>query len=368
MRKTLNKISSENKQIGKPRKWKSPTQDDWNQLFKEALRFRKLQSWQYMDNEDFFGIEDPVSGELLFCSVMGSAEEYYGLAAYFGFDGLHTLMRSSVEDLSQNDEEIYKMHNIICTFEAWNDLLIEEQIQAEKYDPKLKEDPMCPGFISYEPGYIPFSLSQTECRLMTTILQQVTTISRNVAKDPSYLVPPKEGQILLRRVNSISKTGAPVWRNTWVYPPPFVPNFVFMHLDQAEVRKRLASYPIHEEMQWEVEFKHMPFVVEEGFKPYYPKMVFIADHQTGYVLEPIVCNDHESPESKILNHLIQLLDQYQVRPSALYARTPETLNLFSMLCTELGIRLVQSQDLAILDEVVKLLLKNYPRQKSDTIH
>jgi hypothetical protein len=349
-------------------KWKSPTQEDWNKLFKETLRFRKLQSWKYMDNEDIFGIEDPVSGELLFCSVMGSAEEYYGLAAYFGFEGLHTLMRTSAEDLSQNDEEIYKMHNIICTFEAWKDLLIEEQIQAEKYDPKLKEDPMCPGFISYEPGYIPFSLSQTECRLMTRVLQQAITISRNVKDNPFYMIAPREGQILLRKASSFTKSGAPVWRNTWVYPPPFVPNFVFMHLDQQEVRKRLTSYPVHEEMQWEIDFKHMPFVVEEGFKPYYPRMLFIADHQTGYVLEPIVCSDRDTPESRILGRIVQLLDQYQIRPSTFYARNPDTLNLFSMLCSELGIRLVQTQELPVLDEVEKLLLQNYPKQKTDTIH
>jgi hypothetical protein len=349
-------------------KWKPPHQEDWNQLFKEALRFRKLQGWKFMNNEDIFGIQDPVSGDLLFCSVMGAAEEYYGLAAYFGFEGLHTLNRTSVEDLSQDEEEIYKMHNIICTFEAWQDLLIEEQIQAEKYDLKLKKDPMCPGFISYEPGYIPYSLSQRECQLMTTILQQSITIARNYRDNSQYLTPPKDGQILLRKSTSCNKAGNPIWRNTWIYPPPFVPNFAFMHLDQQEVRKRLTTYPVHEEMQWEVELKHMPFVVEEGFKPYYPRMLFIADHQTGYVLEPLVCGDLDKPESRILNHIVQLLDQYQVRPSSIYVRTSETLNLFSMLCSELGIRLIQTQDLAILDEVEKVILNNYPKHQSNTIH
>jgi hypothetical protein len=348
-------------------KWKTPGKEDWTNLFKEALRFRDLQSWRFIGNDEIFAVEDPTTGISYFCSVMGAADEFYGLAVYPGIEGLYLLSQTNYQNVIPTEEDIYQLRSFICTYEPWQELLIEEQIQAEKYDPELKHDQMCPGFISYEPGYIPYGLSQNECRLMSLILRQSFNLARQCSQKPNFLNPPSEGQILLRKARK-NNEGKLIWRNVWTEYPSYVPYSPVMHIEHYETRNRLNAYTVNPDIQWEIEFLYMPFVIEEGYKPYYPKMLLVADHKTAFVMEPVICNDIELPEKRVLEHFIKLLDHYQCRPSSLIVRSTETMNLFSMVCSELGIALIQSASLPVLDDVKKVLLDNYSQQASHTIH
>ncbi len=351
------------------RKWKPPSREEWKALYQAAISFRKLECWNYMQIDDIFGIEDPLSGEIAFCTILGSEEEYFGLAAYMGHGGLFLLnYLISGTEKALEETDIYEGRNLICSFEPWDNLLIEEQIQAESFNPKLREDPLCPGFISYEPGYIPYSLSQEECQLMTKILAQTLPIARKLKQDPQYLRSGPRDQILVRRVYSKNQHNTPLWKNVWKPFPAFFPLYPVIHIHDPQIKKRLYHYPIEEGMEWEIDFHLMPFVVEEGYKPYYPRTLFIADRLTGLVMEPAICNDIEAPEKKLLQHLIKLIDQQSSRPSAIYVKNISTHHLMSMVSSELGIQLIRTSSLPILDEAKKALLKTISRYRSSMVH
>ncbi len=351
-------------------KWKAPLKEDWDCLYQEALKFRKLKPWLFFQNEDIYCIEEPESNMPIFCSIMGAGDEYFGISAYIGLKGLESIRKIIAEENHfRIEEEIYDIHSLLCSYESWEDLLIEEQIQAEKYDPKLKVDEMCPGFISYEPGYVPFSLSREECRLMTMVLKQSFNIVKHKKDDSCFLSSLHEQEILARKYHYTNKKGTRVWKNEWTVFPPYIPPFDIMHIQNPEIKERLTAYP-QSDVIWEVEALYMPFVIEEGFKPYYPKMLFVVDHHSGHALSPALCRDAESPKDKFLSHFISLLDQCRFRPKAIMARNEKNINLFSMVCAEVGIKLLQESSLPKLDEMKTSLVHDFSQIKntSSTVH
>jgi hypothetical protein len=72
-----------------------PSHDEAKTLCELALRVKELAPWQWMEETDIFGIEDPDTGELGFISVMGYLGEYESVAVYRGAEGLYGFMPRS---------------------------------------------------------------------------------------------------------------------------------------------------------------------------------------------------------------------------------------------------------------------------------
>jgi hypothetical protein len=70
---------------------KKPTITEWQALYTAADQFKKVQCWEWMSEDDLFGVQDPEGGEIAFCCIMGAGGEHLALAAYLGTFGLGTL-------------------------------------------------------------------------------------------------------------------------------------------------------------------------------------------------------------------------------------------------------------------------------------
>ena len=50
----------------------SPTKQEWQELFAALREFKKTAPWRWMYNSDLFGVQNPESGEIGYCCVMGN--------------------------------------------------------------------------------------------------------------------------------------------------------------------------------------------------------------------------------------------------------------------------------------------------------
>ena len=48
-------------------------------LYSLVREFAELAPWQWMENADVFGVEDPATHTVGWCVVLGEGEEVYGL-------------------------------------------------------------------------------------------------------------------------------------------------------------------------------------------------------------------------------------------------------------------------------------------------
>ncbi|HBK61669.1 MAG TPA: hypothetical protein DDZ84_12920, partial [Firmicutes bacterium] len=69
----------------------SPSLEVWRKLHEAADGFKAIEAWTWMSDASIFGVRDPVTGTVAYCSVIGELGELLGLVAYLGAVGLRAL-------------------------------------------------------------------------------------------------------------------------------------------------------------------------------------------------------------------------------------------------------------------------------------
>jgi len=67
-----------------------PTINQWKELYKTAIKFQRMECWNWMWDTDLFGVQNPENGEIGYCVIMGGAGEHFALAVYLGSEGLYS--------------------------------------------------------------------------------------------------------------------------------------------------------------------------------------------------------------------------------------------------------------------------------------
>ncbi len=83
-----------------------PSRDEWARLFAAVDAFRSLSPWQWMAEDEVTGVQDPETGEITWCCVLGAYGEVFGLAAYNGTRGLSIYTRVKAGKLSARSDAI----------------------------------------------------------------------------------------------------------------------------------------------------------------------------------------------------------------------------------------------------------------------
>ncbi len=65
-----------------------PDHEQWKQLYGLAFKFKQIAPWEWMTDDLIFGVQNPKTGKIGYCCVIGNLGEVFGLIVYKGTKGL----------------------------------------------------------------------------------------------------------------------------------------------------------------------------------------------------------------------------------------------------------------------------------------
>ncbi len=326
-----------------------PSLQEWSALYRAAIDFQRIQPWQWLDDSDLFGVKNPENGEIGYCCVVGALGEFLGLVVYLGTEGLESYLKIQNSEFPEEDL-LSTAKSLVASFGDRKFLQKTDLEVIKRLGLKFRGAKSWPLFRSYEPGYYPWYLNQSQVRFLTHALQQAADVSVRMKIDGHLLADPGKVQYLVRVPEG---SGAHLdWKDEWLSPVP------------PERAKNEAPVPDEVRLQrikkrgftqagiWEVDFFQFSVPIQEGDRPFFPFCLLIVDHDSGFVFE----SDLESKDrhrTEFQNHLLKVIEEIAYLPQEIQVKRDEVFQLFEVLASRLGMEIKRVKKLNELERAQK---------------
>lgn len=313
---------------------------EWEKLYRNTDKFFQLAPWNWMTDEDLFALVDPRIPETLFGCVMGQQGEHLALAGYLGETGVQGYFQiaTGAHDESMGDM-LGLQHCLMASFENKNALEASDRNIITSLNRRYRGKQMWPLFREYKPGFFPWFLTSTQITWLTTLLKQSLIVAEYAREHEEGLSRACriEGKILARVLRDPHDEKS--WETTWL---PFTPekyirmgaaplwsatdtdiSSLIQTLDQAESSKGT----------WEVEVFYGSMFVQErnDVRPYFPPIVLIVDHDSGFILGTTVTEKTQEMPQAIVAKLDKIVSSHHARPRRLLVKQRELYTLLAPL-------------------------------------
>lgn len=329
---------------------KSPSIQEWENLYSAAVEFKKLKPWEWMWDDDIFGVKNPETGETGFCCVMGGGGEHFALGLYQGSEGLDGLSRiRSGEILPDEPEALFVQKCLMASFENREFIEDEDYQILRKLGLRFRGKNAWPLFRSYQPGYVPWYVTDDEARFLTLALEQAIQVCRQYYENPEVLKPPMMTQLLVRVLDGDT------WHDEWLEP---------WDLEEKEVTGRFVKEEDLEEILkfshkgvLEVDYYFYPEPVQEETdqRPYFPHTILWADHESGLLLNTTLSEPNEWVPS-LLKSFQEVTESRGSLPHKIQVQKVEIYDLMENITSKLDIELSMATGLDVLDDAREYIL------------
>lgn len=322
--------------------------DEWEKLYRAAADFKDLACWRWMHDSDLFGVQDPDSGEVGYCCVMGNLGEFLGLAVYLGPEGLQAYLRMASGKVGEGDPEaLFVQKCLIASFESRDSMEKPDLQIIKQLGLKFRGSQAWPLFRCHDPGYVPWYLNGNQVRFLTLALEQAMDVATRLKTNRGLLEPPEEDLLLVRVREGTGQGGQ--WRDVWLTPPPLPIERMPDPVDEMTLH-RMEKARRARQGSWEVDVFHAPAVVAEGPRPYYPRVSLVVDRDTGLVLNVDLGPAWQSWE-EMREQFLGFVEASERLPQTLLVYREELERLLFPMTERLGIDLVLADELETLEEV-----------------
>jgi len=314
--------------------------EDQKELYKLSLKFRDLAPWKCMTDSDLFGIQDPQTGQMGYCCVLGNARNEYGLVVYLGTEGLKAYLRIFRERFDPEDPDLMHVQKTLnLTFERRSCLPGEDLKLLDSLGFHLNESQLCPLIRSYLPGYFPWHLTGEQARYMSLALSQVMEVYPRFKANPRMFSPPEPGEFFARM--SQREDSGVTWTDRWFTPP-------------AEDRAALSAKPLDREEAgrikqdigakkgtWEVHSFYSPVPVKDGTnRPFYGRIFLWMDSGADFILKTHLLHPSKEYENEFTRQFLEIIREVKSMPEKVFVTNGEFLALLEPVRLAFGIDVV----------------------------
>lgn len=342
--------------------------EKWRPLYEAADRIKKLAPWDWMEESDIFGVQDPESGEIGFVSVMGLLGEHLCVAVYLGANALNQFWALSemdeIEDAMEDELEVVSYLLSIPQMQAsfeFQDMVTKEDAQImRRLKLKYNDSTGFPIFRNIHPGCPPDLLDVDRIPFLTLVLEQTLDVASRFEEDENLLYPDSVGdeEMYLLRVAS-EQDGKLVWRDEIMPFPEPQPTLIAIDLEE-DAYEALQNAP-RVGNSVEIDVFMMPTPIEErGLeRPFFPYPLLIVDSDSGFVLAHEMLTPLPSLEamySQVPQKVIDLLLQINILPHEIHVQREGVSIPLGQVFNALNVPVVNKPSLPMLTEAKMSML------------
>lgn len=340
-----------------------PSIQEWKELYEAAIAFKEHECWNWMADSDIFGVQNPKTGEVNYCCIMGRAGTHFALGVYLGAEGLDGYLKIQSDEFPAGDPEAMHVQKcLMASFEDRGWLQKPDLESVKKLGLKFRGMHSWPMFRSYLLGYHPGYLTKEEAAFLTVALKQAVEVALRFKENPKMLEPPKENLYLVRVLNEETK----VWVDTWMEPEHFrksMPEPESIDMNRLErIKKNFGS----QRGVWEIDYFYSPSAVQEekNSRPRYPPMAFWVDKDSYFIMHFWVSDRGESIPH-LAEETLGLIERMKFMPVEMHVKTDEAQTLLEQTASGLGIKIRKLKALRSLDDARRGMYEwnTMPRKK-----
>ncbi|OPH53404.1 hypothetical protein BC351_05945 [Paenibacillus ferrarius] len=328
------------------------TKEEWQQLFETTIRFKKQAPWDWMEDEDYFLITDPDSGEHGCCVVLGAGRISYGLNVYIGPNARLFLQElSGVNDQLEDDqlELIHSTRAITVSFENRDQLDKDDLQLIRDLGYKFRGAQAWPQFQSYEPGLLPAELNGPEVRFLRTALEQTMHVADRFRENHELYFEHDQtdegtGEKRLHRVPEITSSGV-TWSDTWL---PWLEEGDFLtpyvYPNELQLRQLAKSLKKSTEI-WHSDFQYISQAFgEKDERGSYPRLSLWMNASADFVMAGGLAGNHNFIQAYV-EQLLNLLKESDHTPASIQVSSKKAYLALKDTADKLGIKLQFNFDL-----------------------
>ncbi|MBN2686946.1 MAG: hypothetical protein JXR85_02105 [Deltaproteobacteria bacterium] len=314
-----------------------PTMKEYAALYEAAHRFKELRCWDWMTDEDLFGVRNRETGDIGWCCVLGNLGQVYGLVIYLGDEGLRGYIKLQTGEVDLHDPDSPHLQKcLMLSFDDRDQLEKEDLRVIKQLGLTFRGRNAWPLLRNYEPGYVPWFITSEQARFLADAIKQAINVTVRFRKNTDLLYPGDE-DLYLVRVPRGSRT-SPTWHDEYIKPElAAVPAGIDDRIDEIRVQKiKMNSKPSG--ATWEIGYCYAPTPIQEhpSMRPYCPKMLVVIDHGSKLIVTLHVAEDpHVVDECR--NHFLELLETMNHFPSHIFVSREEARLLLDPITSRLGI-------------------------------
>lgn len=319
-------------------------QGEWARLVESAVRIKQLAPWQWMNEEDVFGITHPETGEIGFISVMGVLGQHVAVALYLGataFSKFIALQHTPPDVLEEYPELLLEIPQLQASFEDRDTLADWDRQLLHSLNLKFRGRKAWPRFQSFRPGFMPWRLEPDEIRFLALALEQLEQVAPRVQEDLFFL-PGKDTSTFFLRACHTKEGKTDEWEDRYIrIPPPDFPP-VPLTCDSRDLEKLKCT--VSQEAIIELDFFQYPGTIgKPGERPKAGYILLALHAQSNLILGVetlLVTESLEHMWGQIPGLLLHRLAGPGMRPKEIRVQSQLLVNVLQPAFKELGTRIV----------------------------
>lgn len=318
-------------------------------LFTLAKEFNEIKPWKWLGDTDVFGIKFHDMEDIIFCSVLGMGDEVYGMAIYTGFKGIESYFKLLDFDSEIEEEAIYIQDALTINFDDRKDITEEDYSLIKFSGVNFRGKKEWPNFKRYEPGFVPWNLTDDELLLMIRILEATKQSALYYKENPDKAELMQEGKCCVmdfkadgsfeERIIEYNKLGE---QTDLTIEVPIIYN-------ELEV-KRLKKACKKINSTWEIDSFYNFIPVDDEEVPFFPVILLMVDKNNG----TIIGNNMSHPYAVIeesQKYVLETISNMKVIPTKVVISNYNLFMYLEDLFNKLGVRMELVESLEIIPDI-----------------